>query len=195
MSDINTRVEAFFAEDGDWREELRALRAILAASPLIEDFKWRSPCYRVEEGNVATVWRLKDCCTLSFFKGVLLNDRDGVLTAPGKDSRSMRVVKFASVGAIAGMEATLKDLIRQAIELEKTGRKVEFRQDDLEIPVELAEKLDGDAALKAAFEALTPGRQRGYVLHFSRPKQSKTRVSRIEKCAPQILAGKGMHDR
>ena len=195
MSDVTAKVDAFFADAKAWREELQALRAILLDCPVSEDFKWHSPCYTFQGGNVATVWGLKDCCALAFFKGVLLADPEGILVAPGENSRSMRVVKFTGAAEIAGMEAVLKDYIHRGVEVEKAGLKVDFPKDDLEYPEELTDKLAADPGLKAAFEALTPGRRRGYVLHFSQPKQSKTRVSRIEKSAPRILEGRGLHDR
>lgn len=195
MSDVNPKVEAFFAKAGKWHEELRTLRAVLRDSPLTEEFKWRSPCYTFANANVATVWGFKEHCALSFFKGVLLKDSKGILVAPGENSRSVRLVKFTSVPQIDGMAEILKAYIREAIELEKAGRKVEFRKDDLERPKELLDRLEEDPDLKVAFEALTPGRQRGYILHFSRPKQSATRASRIERCASRILAGKGLNDR
>lgn len=195
MSETNAKVEAFFSDAKTWRKELEALRAILLESPLSEDFKWRSPCYTFQGGNVATLWGFKQDCALSFFKGVLLKDPKGILVAPGENSRSVRMVRFTGVAEIADKQHVLKDYIREAIAVEKAGLKVEFRKDDLDRPQELVERLDADPALKAAFEALTPGRQRGYILHFSQPKQSKTRVSRIAKYAPRILAGKGLHDR
>ena len=195
MSEVNPRAEAFFANARKWRQELEALRAILLACPVAETFKWRSPCYTAHGGNVATVWGFRESCALSFFKGVLLKDPESILVAPGKNSRSVRMIRFTSLAEIAGMETILKDYVHEAVELEKAGLKVEFRKDDLELPAELITKLDENPDLKAAFEALTPGRQRGYILHFSQPKQSKTRVSRIEKHRLRILHGKGLHDR
>lgn len=195
MSDRNPKVEAFFKDAKKWRVELAALRKILLACPVTEEFKWRSPCYTVDEGNVATVWGFKDGCALSFFKGVLLKDPKSILVPPGANSRSVRLVRFTSLAEITELEETLKAYVREAVELEKGGQKVEFRKDDLDYPEELIARLDADAELKAAFEGLTPGRRRGYILHFSQPKQSKTRASRIEKWAPRILEGKGMHDR
>jgi uncharacterized protein YdeI (YjbR/CyaY-like superfamily) len=195
MSDVNPRVEKFFAEATRWREELAALRAILLDCPVTETFKWRAPTYTAAGGNIATVWGLKDACVLSFFKGVLLKDPEGILVAPGEKSRSVRLARFTDVSQIADREATLKRYIDQAVANEKAGLKVDFPKDDLDYPEELVAMLDDDPALKSAFEALTPGRRRGYVLHFSGPKQSKTRLSRIEKAAPRILAGKGMHNR
>jgi uncharacterized protein YdeI (YjbR/CyaY-like superfamily) len=195
MNEVNAEAEAYFSKAEKWREELAALRAILLDSAVTEEFKWRSPCYTFRKANVVTAWSLKESCALAFFKGALLKDPARILVAPGENSRSMRMIRFTSVAQIDKWEATLRDYIREAVEVEKSGLKVEFRQDDLDYPVELVDKLEDDPALKSAFENLTPGRRRGYVLHFSQPKQSKTRVSRIEKCAPRILQGKGMHDR
>jgi len=195
MSEAKAKVEAFFSQAKKWRRELEALRAILLETPVTEEFKWRSPCYTAEGGNIATVWGLKQCCALSFFKGVLLKDPEGILVAPGANSRSVRMARFTSVGDIVGLRTVLTDYIEEAVALEKAGAKVAFAKDDLEYPRELSDRLAADPSLKTAFDRLTPGRRRGYVLHFSQPKQSKTRTSRIEKSAPRILAGKGMHDR
>jgi uncharacterized protein YdeI (YjbR/CyaY-like superfamily) len=195
MSGTNPKVDAYFSNTEKWREELETLRRILLDCPVTEEFKWRSPCYTFQKGNVVTIWGFKEYCVLSFFKGVLLKDTEGILVAPGENSRSVRMVKFTSVPEIVEMEAVLKDYVHEAIEVEKAGQKVDFRKDDLVLPRELISKLDENPDLRAAFEALTPGRQRGYTLYFSQPKQSKTRLSRIEKYAPRILEGKGLHDR
>ncbi|SPH23480.1 hypothetical protein DEA8626_02543 [Defluviimonas aquaemixtae] len=195
MTETNPKVEAFFANAKTWREELLALRAILLDCPVSEEFKWRSPCYTYDGGNVATLWGMKDHCVLSFFKGVLLKDPHGILVAPGKNSRSVRLARLTSVPEIAGMQDILKDYIREAVDVEKAGLKVDFPKDDLEYPDELTRTLRENPEFRSAFEALTPGRQRGYVLHFARPKQSATRSSRIDRCLPRILDGKGMHDR
>ncbi|WP_265516493.1 YdeI/OmpD-associated family protein [Nitratireductor luteus] len=195
MNEVNPEIEAFFTRAKKWRGELQALRAILLDCPVTEDFKWRSPCYTFQNGNVAALWGLKEYCALAFFKGALLKDAEGLLVAPGENSRSMRKIRFSSVAEIVGMEATLKDYIHEAINVEKAGLKVKFPKDDLELPAELMSKLDEDPDLKTAFEGLTPGRRRGYILYFSQPKQSRTRVSRIEKSTPKILGGKGLHDR
>ncbi|HXV29195.1 MAG TPA: YdeI/OmpD-associated family protein [Sinorhizobium sp.] len=195
MREVNPKVEAFLSDAKKWRKELAALRAILLDCPVIEEFKWRSPCYTFQEGNVATVWGLKEYCALSFFKGVLLKDAGKILVAPGDNSRSMRLVKFTSVGEIVEMEAVLKNYILEAIDVEKAGLKVDLKNGDRVLPDELIDKLAENPDLKTAFEALTPGRQRGYNLYFSQPTQSRTRVSRIEKCVPRILDGKGLNDR
>lgn len=190
-----SKAEAYYANAGKWRAELAALRAVLRACPVTEDFKWRSPCYTFEGGNVAAVWGLKDDCAVAFFKGVLLKDPQNLLSAPGENSRSMRLIRFRSTAGIEGMEPILKDYIQAAIELEKAGVKVDLPEDDLDYPEELLQRFEEDPELQAAFAALTPGRQRGYLLHFAQAKQSRTRSARIGKHAPRILAGKGMHDR
>lgn len=195
MKDTDTKVEAFYAKDGRWRDELAALRAILLDTGLSEEFKWRSPVYTAHGGNIATVWGMKDNAALSFFKGVLLKDPENILVAPGDNSRSVRMVKFTAAEQIAALEPVLKDYIREAAENEKAGLKVDFPKDDLDYPEELVDRLDGDPEFRAAFNALTPGRRRGWVLHFTGAKQSATRASRIEKAAPKILAGKGWNDR
>ena len=195
MDDPDPRIETFFAKSRKWRDELLALRKLLLDCGLAEEFKWRSPVYTAHGGNVAILWGFKDYCGLGFFKGVLLKDPEGILVAQGENSRTARIVKFTSVAEIAARQAALKDYIREAVQIEKAGLRVDLPKDDLDYPAELIDRLNGDPDFRAAFEALTPGRQRGYVLHFSQPKQSATRASRIDKAAPRILAGKGMHDR
>lgn len=195
MTQPDPRIEDFFADAPRWRAELAALRAILLDSGLAEEWKWRSPCYTADGGNVALLWGFKEECRLGFFKGVLLQDPRGILVAPGENSRSSRTLNFTSLDEVRQLEGVVRDYVRDAIELEKAGRRVELPKDDLAPPAELVAILAGDAALKDAFEALTPGRRRGWILHFAQPKQPVTRTSRIQKAAPRILAGKGMHDR
>lgn len=195
MSDADIRVEAFFREATQWREELAMLRSILLESSLEEDFKWHSPCYTHDGGNLVAIWGLKDGCALAFFKGVLLDDPEGVLVAPGENSRSMRLIRFTSVDQITQRRSTVLDYVQRAIDAERSGLKVEFRNDDLDCPEELLARFEVDPQLREAFEALTPGRRRGYILHFSNAKQSATRVARIDKCAARIVEGKGLHDR
>lgn len=195
MSQSDSRIEAFFSDARRWVEELRALRAILLDSGLAEEWKWQSPCYTFDGANVALLWGFKDECRLGFFKGVLLKDPKGLLVAPGENSRSSRTLNFTSVVEIERLADVIRDFLREAIDLEKAGLKVDLPKDDLDPPAELTAILERDDTLKAAFEALTPGRRRGWILHFSQPKQSATRTSRVEKAAARILAGKGMHDR
>ena len=195
MTAVDAKVEPFYAKAGTWQAELAALREILLACNLTETFKWRSPVYTFDGANVALVWGFKEACTLGFFKGVLLKDPAGILVAQGENSRSARVARFTSVAEIRKAGKTGKAYGAETIANEKAGLKVDLPKDDLEYPAELVEALDGDPGLREAFEALTPGRQRGWVLHFSQAKQSATRASRIEKASPRILAGKGMNDR
>lgn len=195
MSEHDTRAELFFAELTAWRQELLALRAILRDCPLTERFKWTSPVYTLQDANVAILWSRRDCAALGIFKGVLLKDSDGLLVAPGQHSRSMRVARFADVQSVAEKEMALKSCVLEAIEIERAGLKVDFSNDSLDYPEELRVRMGRDPELKAAFLALTPGRQRGYCLHFASAKQSGTRTARIEKFRPRILAGKGLQER
>ncbi|SDE39043.1 YdeI/OmpD-associated family protein [Limimaricola pyoseonensis] len=190
------RIEAFFAEAPRWRAELGALRALLRSTDGIEEvWKWRQPCYVCAGGNTAMVAGLAERCVLSFFKGVLLPDPDGLLVPPGPNSRSARYVAFHDLDEIRAREPALRDLLRAAVEIDRAGRRVTFPQDDIVLPDELEEALAADPELAAAFEALTPGRQRGYAILVSGAKKPETRFARIAKHAPRILAGKGMHDR
>lgn len=195
MPRTHPEVDALFAGLTDWRDELVALRAILLESPLTEEFKWRSPVYTWEGHNVAILWGFKDRATLGFFKGVLLADPEGILVAPGPHSRSSRGIDFTGAAGIERLRPVLRDYIAEAIRNEREGRKVAFPKDDLPYPDELVDRLDADPEFRAAFEALTPGRRRGWVLHFSQARHSATRVARIDRAAPRILAGKGMQDR
>lgn len=179
----------------DWRKELVELRRIILESGLTEELKWSQPCYTWEGSNVLIMAAFKDFASVSFFKGALLKDPDGVLISPGPSSQAVRQFKFTSVEQIEEMEAVIKAYLQEAIEVEKAGLKVEFKQNPEPVPDELQQIFDEDPAFEAAFLALTPGRQRGYILHFSGAKQSATRVSRIEKSMPKIFEGKGMQDR
>lgn len=178
-----------------WQEEMAQLRRILLDCGLTEEVKWSVPCYTFQDGNILLMSAFVDYCALSFFKGALLKDPNGILKKPGEHSQASRLIPFTEVGAIIEMEPILKAYIREAIEVEKAGLKVQFKQNPEPIPDELRKKLEEMPALKIAFEALTPGRQRGYILYFSAPKQSKTREARVEKYIQRILDGKGFHDR
>ncbi len=178
-----------------WPEELRRLRAIVQDCMLTEEVKWGVPCYTLNGKNVLMIYAFKECCALSFFKGALLKDEAEILEKPGENSQAARFIRFTDVQRINDLESILKAYIFEAIEVEKAGLKVAFKKEAEPMPEELVQRLDNDPKLKAAFEALTPGRQRGYILFFSAPKQSKTRESRIEKYVPWIMVGKGMHDR
>jgi uncharacterized protein YdeI (YjbR/CyaY-like superfamily) len=192
----NPRVDAFIAGAKMWQEELKVLRAILLESELIEDFKWSQPCYTFRGKNVIVLGPMKESCAFAFFKGALLKDVHGVLTRPGQHSQSTRWIKFTSVGEIAEMKSVLKAYIREAIQAEKAGLKVKLKTtSDLRFPEEIQIMLDEFPDLKTAFDALTPGRQRGYIYHFSSPRQSKTRAARVRTCIPRILQGKGLLDK
>jgi uncharacterized protein YdeI (YjbR/CyaY-like superfamily) len=191
----NTKVDDFIASAKKWQEEFRKLRAILLDSELTEEFKWSQPCYTFEGKNVVVIGGLKESCALAFFKGALLKDIHGVLTRPGQHSQSTRWFKFASVGEIAEMKSVVKAYIREAIEVEKAGLKVKLKKtSDLKFPEELQIMLDEFPDFRAAFDTLTPGRQRAYIYHFSAPKQPKTREARVQKFMPHILKGKGLLD-
>ncbi|WP_172298703.1 YdeI family protein [Pseudoruegeria sp. HB172150] len=196
MGKPDRRVGVYYEQKASkWVAEQKAFRAILLDSPLDEAFKWRSPVYTWDGRNVSIVWGFNDHCALGFFKGVLLKDPEGILVAPGENSRSSRMIAVTSTEEIEKLKPTILAYIDEAIELEKSGAKVDFPKDDLDYPQELVDRLDEDPELREAFENLTPGRRRGYVLHFSQAKQSATRTNRIEKFAPRILEGKGMQDR
>jgi len=179
-----------------WPQELRKLRSIALECGLTEESKWGVPCYTFQGANVSIVSALKDYCAISFFKGVLLQDTHKILEKPGPNSQSDRLLKFTSLQQILDIEEVIKAYIFEAIEVERAGLKVEYKaKDDLEYPEELLAKFEEQPEVKEAFEALTPGRQRGYILHFTQPKQSQTRVNRIEKCISKIMEGKGFFDR
>ena len=172
------------------------LRDIVVETGLTEELKWGAPCYTYEKSNVIILGEFKECAVLSFFKGALLKDSMAILVKPGENTQSARIVRFTGIREIVKLQPVLKAYIREAIEVEKSGLKVIFKEKTaLAFPAEFKQVLDKNAALKKAFNALTPGRQRAYNLYFSAPKQSKTRESRIEKCIKQILEGKGLIDR
>lgn len=195
MKRINPKVEALLNKT-EWQEERKKLRAMLLGCELSEDVKWGKLCYSFQKSNVAMIFGMKGYCALGFFKGSLLKDPKGILVAPGEHSQAMRQVRFTQAHEIDALEATLKAYLHEAVDVEKAGLSVDFKEKhELTYPEEFQLTLDSYPALKAAFEALTPGRQRSYILHFSGAKQSSTRASRIEKCVPSILEGKGLNDR
>ena len=179
----------------NWQEELKQLRRILLECGLTEELKWSQPCYTYKGHNVVLMSAFKEYAALGFFKGTLLRDSEVILAKPGENSQAVRQFQFTRVEDVLAKEPIIKAYVYEAIELENAGLKVSFAKNPEPIPEELRAKLDVDPDLKKAFESLTPGRQRGYILHFSAPTQSKTRESRIEKCIPKILKGKGFHDR
>lgn len=194
INDMNPKVDAFLGKAKKWREETAKLRMICLDCQLSEELKWGKPCYMSQGSNIAIIQGFKEFCALMFFKGALLKDPNGILSNIGENTQSGRQIRFSNAREIAEMETIIKSYIYEAVEVEKSGLKVEMKK-EINIPEEFQIKLDENLALKAAFDALTPGRQRAYAMFFSAPKQSKTRESRIEKCMPDILAGKGLNDR
>jgi uncharacterized protein YdeI (YjbR/CyaY-like superfamily) len=195
MSKINPKIDEFLSNATQWREEMEHLRMMLLDCQLTEELKWRQPCYTFQENNIIIIGAYKDGCVLSFLKGALLSDPNGILAKPGENTQSARVARFTSVREIIELEPVLKAYILEAIEVEKSGLKVEYKKNtELDFSEELQQKLNENDDFKTAFEALTPGRQRAYNMHFSEAKQSKTREARIEKYIPQILSGKGIND-
>ncbi|HUB66992.1 MAG TPA: DUF1801 domain-containing protein [Candidatus Methylacidiphilales bacterium] len=193
---MNPKVDSYIRKTKKWREELEKLREILLGCQLIEELKWGKPCYTYQESNIVVVVGFKACCALLFCKGALLRDAKGILIKAGENTQAARQIRFTNVGQIIEMKPALRAYIQEAIAAEKAGLKVEFKKiTEHKVPEELQKKLDELPAFKTAFQALTPGRQRVYLMHFSAPKQSKTRESRIEKCMPQILKGQGLNDR
>ncbi len=178
-----------------WTEPLKALRALLLASELTEEMKWGSPCYTFDGKNVIMLVAFRDRCGLSFLKGALLTDEDGLLVQPGPSTQAGRELRFTSVEEVHAQREVARRFIAEAIRIEKEGRRVERDPSPEPMPEELQAALDADPTLKAAFEALTPGRQRSYVLHVSGAKQAATRASRAARCAPKILSGKGFNER
>lgn len=193
MSTQNPKVDVFVSRAKAWQGEIQKLRSILLESGLDEDLKWGKPCFSFDGKNVAIIQPFKEHCALMFFKGALLEDTHGLLRSQGENTQSALRLEFTSEAQIK--KAVLKSYVKQAILVEKSGATVDFKaKRELELPEELSQILQKDRKLAKAFHALTPGRQRGYVLHFTGAKQSQTRTARIEKCIPKILAGRGMHD-
>ncbi|MCB9032363.1 MAG: DUF1801 domain-containing protein [Chitinophagales bacterium] len=177
-----------------WTEELKLLRAIALETELTETIKWSIPCYTYKGKNVLCIAAFKNFCSISFFKGVLLKDSKKLLVKAGENTQANRLLKVTTVDEILKIRATIKAYINEAIALEKNGQQVEFKKTKENIPVELAEMFKVDKKLETAFYALTPGKQRGYLLYFNEPKQSKTKVARIEKSIEKILNNEGLHD-
>jgi uncharacterized protein YdeI (YjbR/CyaY-like superfamily) len=193
---MNRKVDIFLSKEKKWREEFEKLRAIILECDLIEELKWGQPCYTFDGKNILLIHGFKDYCALLFMKGALLEDPKGILVQQTANVQAARQIRFTSVGEIVKMKAVLKSYIHQGIEVEKAGMKVPLKKTtEYEIPEEFQIRLKESAALKKAFYALTPGRQRAYLLYFSAAKQSKTRESRIEKSVKGILKGKGLNDK
>ncbi len=201
MKRMNPNVDVFLIKAKKWLKEFEKLRMIILDCGLIEELKWGQPCYTFpasagkQESNIVLIHGFKEYCAILFFKGALLNDAKGILIQQTKNVQAARQIRFTNVREIVELEPILKAYIYEAIEVEKAGLKVNLKKtSEFKIPEEFRNKLDEIPALKTAFEALTPGRQRAYIFYFSQPKQSQTRESRVEKCMQQILDGKGLND-
>lgn len=196
MNDTNPLVDGFINTATQWREEFEKLRAIVLDCDLLtEEMKWGQPCYTYQGKNIVVIHGFKAYCAVLFFKGALLKDPKGILIQQTENVQSARQVRFTSAKEIASKERALKAYIKEAIEVEKAGLKVKLKKtSDFKIPAELEARWNKNPALKAAFQALTPGRQRAYIFYFSAAKLAKTREARVEKCLAQILAGKGLND-
>ncbi|MFT3980462.1 MAG: YdeI/OmpD-associated family protein [Ferruginibacter sp.] len=192
---MNPKVDFYFSKENKWYKELVQLRKIALSTGLTEALKWGCPCYTLGKSNIVLIHDFKDYCALLFFKGALLQDESGILVQPSKNVQASRQIRFTGLKQVTGMQSTLKAYIYQAVEVEKAGMKVTLKKtEDYAVPEEFEHQLKKKPALKKAFTALTPGRQRGYLLYFAAAKQSATRVSRIEKSIPAIMAGKGLND-
>ena len=192
---MNPKVDFFFDKSSQWQKEYKQLRTLVLDCGLTEELKWGVPCYTHQGNNVVLIHGFKEYCALLFHKGALLSDPEGILIQQTENVQSARQIRFTGLQEIVGMGKILKSYIYEAIEVEKAGLKVEMKKTkEYSIPEEFQAKLDENNALKEAFNALTPGRQRGYLLHFAAAKQAKTREARVEKLIPQILNGKGLND-
>ena len=192
---MNPKVDFFFSKEGQWQEAYQKLRKIVLGCGLTEELKWGVPCYTLQKSNIVLMHGFKEYCALLFHKGALLKDTEGILIQQTEHVQAARQIRFTSVQEIEALKPVLKAYLYEAIEVEKAGLKVALKKtSEFTVPVEFQSALDENPALKTAFEALTPGRQRGYLLYFSKPKQSKTRVSRVKKSIPQIMDGMGLND-
>ena len=195
MTGMNPKVDFYFSKATKWQEEFEKLRMIILDCGLTEELKWGCPCYTFQQSNIVLIHGFKEYCALLFFKGALLQDPNGILIQQTKNVQAGRQIRFTAIGEIVKMEPILKAYVYEAIEVEKAGLEVEFKKPaEFKLAEEFQNILDEMPELKIAFYALTPGRQRAYLLHFSEPKQSKTRQTRVEKCVQQILNGKGLND-
>ena len=195
MNSMNPKVDFFFSKAKNWQKEFEKLRTIILDCGLTEELKWGQPCYMFQKSNVVLIHGFKEYCALLFFKGALLNDANNILVQQTENVQAARQVRFTNIRDIVKIEKILKAYIYEAIEVEKAGLKVKLKAvSEFTMPAEFKKRLDKNAALKKAFYALTPGTQRGYLLHFSSAKQSQTRETRIDKYVKQILDGKGLND-
>jgi uncharacterized protein YdeI (YjbR/CyaY-like superfamily) len=194
-SPTNPKVDSVLSKAEKWQDEFGKLREIALGCGLAEELKWGQPCYTHEGSNIVVIHGFKDYCAYLFFKGALMKDPEGILVQQTANVQAARQIRFTSAKQITGMKAALKAYILEAIAVEKAGLEVSYKKTtEFSMPEEFERKLDASPRLRTAFEALTPGRQRAYLLHFSSAKQSKTREARVEKCIPQILEGKGLDD-
>lgn len=192
---MNPKVDFFFTKAKQWKKEFEAMRAIALDCNLTEELKWGQACYTFENKNIVLIHGFKEYCAFLFFKGALLKDPKNILIQQTKNVQAARQIRFTNVGEITKLKATLKSYIYEAVAVEEAGLKVAFKKtSDVEVPEEFQNKLDKKPALKKAFDALTPGRQRAYLFYFGSAKQSKTREARIEKYLPKIMEGKGLDD-
>src|SRR5881409_4534022 len=195
MNRMNPKVDQYLRRAKKWQKEMEKLRRISLGCELTEELKWGKPCYTFQNSNIVLIHGFKEYCALLFFKGALLKDAKGILVQQTENVQAARQIRFTNVREIGKMEPILKAYIKEAIEVEKAGLDVDYKKtSEFVIPEEFQNRLDESPALKTAFAALTPGRQRGYILYFSAAKQSKTRESRVEKCMQQLLNGKGLND-
>ncbi len=192
---MNPKVDAFFSEAEQWQDEYEEFRRIVLECGLTEELKWGVPCYTYKNANILIIHGFKEFCAINFFKGSLLKDEEGILVQQTENVQATRQIRVTSVKEIKKLEGHIKAYIFEAIEVEKAGLKINYKKvDDFDVPEEFQQKLDESPELKEAFEALTPGRQKGYLLHFSQAKQSATRAARVEKYRQRILNGKGIND-
>jgi uncharacterized protein YdeI (YjbR/CyaY-like superfamily) len=192
---MNSKVDNYLNKTKNWQKELKKLRTIFLDCQLTEELKWGAPCYSYQKNNIAILYAFKNYCGIGFFKGALLSDTDKILTKPGEHTQSGRQIRFTSLKEIIKMEHLIKTYIFEAVEIEKAGLKIDFKKtEDYSVPEEFQKKLNEMPILNSSFNKLTPGRQKAYLLYFSAPKQSKTRLTRIEKYTPQIINGKGFND-
>jgi len=192
---MNPKIDEFMDREEQWQKEFRKLRRIVLGCNLTEELKWGQPCYTHDGKNVVIIHGFKDYCALLFIKGALMDDPKGLLIQQTENVQAGRQIRFSTIHEIEALEDTLRGYVQEAIRIEAAGLKVERKKtSDFPVPEEFQSRLDADPALKSAFEALTPGRQRGYLFHFSQPKQPKTRETRVEKCIPRIFDGLGLDD-
>ncbi len=195
MNPTNPKVDWFFDKPGTWQEAYAKLRTIILNCGLTEELKWGCPCYTFEKRNIVLIHGFKEYCALLFFKGALLKDPNGILIQQTENVQAARQIRFTNVREIPKLKTALQGYINDAIDVEKRGLKVDLKKtSEFKMPAEFRNKLKETTGLKTAFNALTPGRQRAYLLYFSAPKQARTREARIEKSVPQILKGKGLND-